>query len=842
MKFAALLLALTCPLVSQAFAQCGAQWLSGLQTPDLNGVPTGAVEWDPDGSGPLQSVLAVAGQFTKAGTLTVNRIATWNRTKWQRPEGNAPFLGSPLQNPTLFAFGSNLYAIDSARVYRWHGAGWTELVGVNGVRRITQFNGSLIALGDLIIGGQPRFVARLDGATWTSINPPFRTDFSNTVNDVTVVDGQLIICGRFYLTGSTSPTSFATFDGATWINGAALPSVHPAEQFCFAGGQLYSNSLNGIFVRSGSNWNLVSASFGSNTFLSQSPSGRLCARPKTGSAPVAEWDGTAWQIIGNVSPGFFGSAPSGLVSTRFGLIAFGNSATRISVFNGFNWGPVSESFGGMLSAFGHLNGRLIAGQGFRGLTSSSFLADDARIAQWNGVRFETIGSAPRMPDSVFLTRPGIISFAADQSRLLVAGIFGEFEKNSAGGLLELSSDGSLQTLAPLLEYADPTVSPVVYSVVPFQGKLHAVGRFDSSGGHPLSNIARLGDSGWEWPEAGLTNGGGDIVSVTAAIVFGEELIVSGAFTFAGDTAASRVARWDCEHWHAMGDPSASFYAFAIFNGDLYGTGRFTVDSHLYYLAKWTGTEWQPIPGPLEGYGYALLNYQGNLLVGGETTSGAIILHKWNGTTLSEFVTGQKPSGKVYALAEDHNELVVGGDISLTVSSIQSNFFARWSPDGIPWIAQHPEPASANCGRSLTFTAQPALGYTKYTKYQWRRNAVNLVNGTTPSGTIIAGATTLSLSLSNVSPSDAGSYDCVISATLPTCPAVTTNSALATILCCPADFSGDLLVDDTDFQTFIVAYNILECPPVCPADLNHDNYVDDADFQLFVQAYNALVCE
>ncbi len=64
--------------------------------------------------------------------------------------------------------------------------------------------------------------------------------------------------------------------------------------------------------------------------------------------------------------------------------------------------------------------------------------------------------------------------------------------------------------------------------------------------------------------------------------------------------------------------------------------------------------------------------------------------------------------------------------------------------------------------------------------------------------------------------------------------------------CPADLNGDRLVDDADFQAFVVAYNILDCadpamPTGCPADLNGDNMVDDADFSQFVLAYDAMVC-
>jgi 6-phosphogluconolactonase (cycloisomerase 2 family) len=64
--------------------------------------------------------------------------------------------------------------------------------------------------------------------------------------------------------------------------------------------------------------------------------------------------------------------------------------------------------------------------------------------------------------------------------------------------------------------------------------------------------------------------------------------------------------------------------------------------------------------------------------------------------------------------------------------------------------------------------------------------------------------------------------------------------------CPADLTGEGFVDDSDFQVFVQAYNILDCadeamPQGCPADFNLDGFVDDSDFQIFVIAYNELVC-
>lgn len=64
--------------------------------------------------------------------------------------------------------------------------------------------------------------------------------------------------------------------------------------------------------------------------------------------------------------------------------------------------------------------------------------------------------------------------------------------------------------------------------------------------------------------------------------------------------------------------------------------------------------------------------------------------------------------------------------------------------------------------------------------------------------------------------------------------------------CLADLNKDGVVNDEDFQLFIVAYDTLDCNtldmyPGCPADFNFDGVVEDLDFQIFLVAYNELLC-
>ena len=64
--------------------------------------------------------------------------------------------------------------------------------------------------------------------------------------------------------------------------------------------------------------------------------------------------------------------------------------------------------------------------------------------------------------------------------------------------------------------------------------------------------------------------------------------------------------------------------------------------------------------------------------------------------------------------------------------------------------------------------------------------------------------------------------------------------------CPWDLNNDGVVDDFDFQVFVLAYNILDCADAgmtlgCPSDFTFDGIVNDDDFLPFVQAYNAVLC-
>ena len=101
------------------------------------------------------------------------------------------------------------------------------------------------------------------------------------------------------------------------------------------------------------------------------------------------------------------------------------------------------------------------------------------------------------------------------------------------------------------------------------------------------------------------------------------------------------------------------------------------------------------------------------------------------------------------------------------------------------ISQQPAPATTCPGASASF-AVAATGVGTLT-YQWRRNGTNLANG--PG---ISGATSATLSLTNVQVASGGNYDSIVTSA---CGSVTSNQATLTIVSCScalADIASDSL--------------------------------------------------
>ncbi|HOB75539.1 MAG TPA: family 10 glycosylhydrolase [Phycisphaerae bacterium] len=165
------------------------------------------------------------------------------------------------------------------------------------------------------------------------------------------------------------------------------------------------------------------------------------------------------------------------------------------------------------------------------------------------------------------------------------------------------------------------------------------------------------------------------------------------------------------------------------------------------------------------------------------------------------------------------------------------------------ITTQPQPQNVCPGTSATFTVA-ATGEGTVT-YQWRKNGADLANGGH-----YAGVTTPTLTVSNASSADAGSYTCVVTAG---CGSVTSNSAALTLgpdsdgdgwgdACdnCPnvpnstqADADGDGKGDACDACPGTISGAPVDaqgCPPLVPGDFDRDGDVDADDFDLFQSCF------
>ncbi|MEI6424987.1 MAG: hypothetical protein WCP55_22440, partial [Lentisphaerota bacterium] len=162
---------------------------------------------------------------------------------------------------------------------------------------------------------------------------------------------------------------------------------------------------------------------------------------------------------------------------------------------------------------------------------------------------------------------------------------------------------------------------------------------DSSAIYPIRIDPTISDANWVSMGVGLGPN-----SDVRTIVFdsSNNLYIGGNFTVAGDTLASKIAKWDGSSWSALGSGmNKTVYSLAFdSSGNLYAGGDFTTAGGISanYIAKWNGTTWSALGSGMSG-GACTVNSiafnSGNLYAGGLFTNAggvsANYIAKWNGS-------------------------------------------------------------------------------------------------------------------------------------------------------------------------------------------------------------------
>ncbi len=588
-----------------------------------------ATAWDPDGSGPLPSTLAIAGGAPLGSGLLLNlldgKVATFDIvTGMVRPIGSVAGAVrdlAVLANGNLLAAGE-FTAVDGAPLSflaRYDGTTWSALgAAPNGAvdRVLVLSNGDVIVGGRFTaIGGQPMArLARWNGTAWSAVGG----GVDGAVRTLALgASGELIVGGDFTVAGSTPASHIASWDGIAWSALGAGTDAPVSSVTLLPNGHL---AVAGFFLHAG---------------------GAVAQY-------IADWNGASWSQLGGNATSFVLDSvllPNGnlLVSGQFSQIG-GQPIGGSAIWNGTIWSAPTTQINAKVAA------TLPGGQQLLWPYLQTGTGYAVVGEGWNG---------------------GMYGADVDShGNLYVTGTFTEVLGVPAVHVARY--DG---TTWSALGAGIPTSTGGVYSIcVDANDELFCGGYLTLATGAPGDFIVHWNGSTW------TAVGGGTDGRVDALVPrIGGGIIAGGGFTMAGNVAASGIAAWDGTAWSALGNVAGTCNGLGrLANGDLIAVGYFTTPASR--VIRWDGSTWTALP-TFDGAVYCVAGLpDGSFVVGGLfSMAGGTPAHgvaRWDGAAWSALGAGI-PSGatSLYALPD--------GDILSNAFLMNLGYAAvRW--DGTTW--------------------------------------------------------------------------------------------------------------------------------------------------------------
>jgi hypothetical protein len=600
---------------------------------------------------------------------------------------------------------------------------WRWAAGFQSAGTLIQAYALAVMGSDLYVGGifdyaggvfAPR-VAKWDGATWSAIGPTM----GGTVFALAVWGSTLYVGGSFSEAGGIAANNIARYDSATGTWSALGSGVGQyvtalavdGSGNLYAGGT-FTSPANYVAKWDGTNWSALGSGMGNLVHaLAVDGSGNLYAGgdfTTAGGTPanrVAKWDPltSTWSGLGSgmsatvralavsgatlyaggnfTSPGSYvaqwdltyggwsalGSGLNGGVAaltvdtggTLYAGGSFGTPAGYVAQYSGDTWSGVGIGVSSYVEALAMVGTTLYAGGQF---TASGSLSVNY-IARWTGGSWNPLGWG------TWGSFMDIWAMVADGSGNLYAG--GRF--TSPANYVAKWDGSAWLTLGS-------GMNNWVYALaLDGSGTLYAGGDFTTAGGTPANRVAKWNPLTSTWSALGS----GMNSSVWALTVSGSTLYAGGVFTEAGGAAANHVAKWDplTSTWSALGGGlGGTANALAVDSaGTLYAGGEFT--SPAYYLARWNGSTWSALGSGVDSTVHALaVDAAGTLYVGGTFSSPGNRVAKWNGSTWSALGVGT--NGSIRALAVDGAGTLYAGGYFTTAGGVSANYVAHW--DGCTW--------------------------------------------------------------------------------------------------------------------------------------------------------------
>jgi trimeric autotransporter adhesin len=323
------------------------------------------------------SRLYVGGNYSVAGSITANNIASWDGSTWATlgatvtgggTSGSSPSVRSLAEFNSRLIVGGSFDSVDGTacnHIGDWDGSAWDTQyasIAISPVLAVAESTGaSLLTAG----GGTSSNFAQYFSTVWT----PMRSTGPNG-NSNAQVNALLDVSGTIYAACGVSSTGYLF--STTWNTG-----------------------LGGFFNNWTTHGTLNNVANAIAVYDSGLAVGGVFTSTSDGAAArVAKWNGSAYSAIG-------GGIDNGIVNAlavyggdlyaggTFTSVEGGTAAASIARFNGTAWVPVGSGVSGGVAAVQSLavyGGSLYAGGNFT--TAGGVSAPN--IARWNGSAWSAV--------------------------------------------------------------------------------------------------------------------------------------------------------------------------------------------------------------------------------------------------------------------------------------------------------------------------------------------------------------------------------------------------------------------------------------------------------------------
>lgn len=649
----------------------------------------------------------VGGDFTHAGPDKINFIAKWDGNSWSDlGEGvNGVVRTIAVDGNDLYVGGNFTQAGGVAANYiaKWNGSSWTPLgSGLNDQVYTLEIAGDkLYAGGNFTEAGEnpANRIAEWNGTTWTALGE----GTNDTVRDIAIIDDNLYVGGYFTTAGTETINYIARWDGVDWqAVGAGGPSepvwaLAVSEDNLYAAVNDFFNNMAFVSVWNGASWSTLGNSAEGEIFalLTEGTdvyaAGNFIIQDGQPINNFARWNGTNWTSIGNVGPQPQAIAYADGDIYLGGFMMYGmnnnneNWVAGITKWDGTNWLPLDNGTARGL----HAEAKAIAIDANNIYVGGAFTRAGStvvdKISEWDGSNWQAMGDG--IEDLYIYTAGRIETIAIFDRDVYVGGDFTSIGGISANGLAKWDGDQWSDLNGGVL-YAGSSGNGMVHDLVVNGNELYVAGYFTSIAGVSANAVAKWDGNQWEGLGSDVSSGGAH-----ALLIDGEDIYMGGNILLNGSSNYIYIVQLVGNSWQEVGDGFNDFvYALEMHNGELIAGGRFTMSgtTPVNRLARWDGQEWHPLGNGLgsssnENERVLDLESHGELYAGGYfTTTGSepsAGLATWDGMQWESFSADVEQSpGPLAVMVHDiefqGNTMYIAGNFTEAGGQPAFNF-AKW---------------------------------------------------------------------------------------------------------------------------------------------------------------------